>query len=77
MLTPLSLTGEKFGTVPRAYIECLHDRAIPHELQRLVVSTLRCRPVISMETDHSPFCSAPEALAAHLVSIAVESEVGG
>jgi LmbE family N-acetylglucosaminyl deacetylase len=29
-----------------------------------------CRQVITMDTDHSPFYSAPDHLAAHLLAIA-------
>jgi pimeloyl-ACP methyl ester carboxylesterase len=64
-LTPLKLTPQGYGRVPRAYIECLRDRAIPLELQRLMVAATPCR-VASMDTDHSPFFSAPEALCEQL-----------
>jgi pimeloyl-ACP methyl ester carboxylesterase len=69
-LTPMSLTEEKFGRVPRVYIECLRDRAIPPTLQRLMVADLPCSQVLVMDTDHSPFYSAPETLVVHLASIA-------
>src|SRR5262245_31694571 len=32
--TPVSVTEHRFGRVPRAYIECRQDRAIPPSLQR-------------------------------------------
>ena len=57
--------------MPRAYIECLRDRAIPLELQRLMVAALPCL-VSSLDTDHSPFYSAPEALCEQLASIATD-----
>jgi pimeloyl-ACP methyl ester carboxylesterase len=69
-LTPLALSDGAFGQVPRIYVECLRDRAIPPALQRLMVAALPCR-VVSMDTDHSPFYSVPEQLAATLASIAV------
>jgi pimeloyl-ACP methyl ester carboxylesterase len=65
-LTPLRLTRQGFGRVPRAYIECLHDRAIPLQLQRLMVAATPCG-VTRMDTDHSPFFSAPEALCEQLL----------
>lgn len=68
--TPLSLSEENFGQVPRAYIECLQDRAIPIELQRKMVSRLPCNRIITMDTDHSPFYSAPKRLATKLISLA-------
>ena len=33
-VTPLALTAERFGTLPRAYIECTEDRTIPLSSQR-------------------------------------------
>jgi pimeloyl-ACP methyl ester carboxylesterase len=61
--TPLSITEEGFGSVKRAYIECLQDRAVPLELQRLMQKALPCEPVFTLNTDHSPFYSAPDKLA--------------
>ena len=28
--TPVTLTEERYGSVPRWYIECTHDNAAPH-----------------------------------------------
>jgi pimeloyl-ACP methyl ester carboxylesterase len=71
--TPLQLSAERFGRVPRAYIECSEDRAIAPPLQALMVAETPCREVIRMETDHSPFYSAPEELAGHLCGLAVRA----
>ncbi len=68
--TPLQVTDERYGSVDRVYIECTRDRAIAPQLQRLMVAELPCREVITMDTDHSPFYSAPNLLAAHLLAIA-------
>ena len=61
--TPLRLSEDRFGTVPRAYIECLHDNAVPIALQRNMQSHLPCRKVVTLDTDHCPFFSSPSALA--------------
>lgn len=66
----LSLTEPRFGSVPRAYIECLQDRAIPIAFQRQMQTILPCDPVVTMDCDHSPFLCAPRELADHIVSIA-------
>ncbi|MBI3092151.1 MAG: alpha/beta fold hydrolase [Candidatus Tectomicrobia bacterium] len=58
-----------FGRIPRAYIECLNDRAIAPHLQKVMYTRLACAPVISMNTSHSPFYAAPEELAAHLSTL--------
>ena len=67
--TPVSV-GEAFGRVRRTYIECLQDRAIGPATQRRMHTETPCEQVISMETSHSPFLSAPEELAGHLDSLA-------
>jgi pimeloyl-ACP methyl ester carboxylesterase len=68
--TPLKLTPENFGCVPRAYIECLQDRAVPLALQRAMQAKLPCQPILTLDTDHSPFYSAPDQLADRLRVIA-------
>lgn len=67
--TPVSTTQGNFGRVHRVYVECLRDRTISPSLQREMYTAVPCRKVISMETSHSPFFSAPEKLAAHLTSL--------
>jgi len=67
--TPLSLTEERYGSVPRWYIECLYDNSIRIARQRAMVKTLPCK-VITMECGHTPFYSQPEELVDHLGAIA-------
>lgn len=67
---PLTLTSDRYGAIPRAYIECLQDNAHPLSLQRLQRAVLPCDPVFAMETGHSPFLQAPEMLVAYLVAAA-------
>ena len=68
--TPLSITEENFGRVPRAYIRTLQDRAISPPFQEYMYERLPCREVLTMGTRHSPFFAAPEELAGHLESLA-------
>jgi pimeloyl-ACP methyl ester carboxylesterase len=63
LVTPLKITAERFGRVPRTYIECMRDRAIGLAAQRKMQAALPCDPVFALDTDHSPFLSQPEALA--------------
>ena len=67
--TPVTLTEDRFGSVPRWYIECIFDNAIRVKLQRLMVKATPCK-VITMECGHSPFFSNPEELVEHLEAIA-------
>jgi pimeloyl-ACP methyl ester carboxylesterase len=66
--TAVSTTEENFSRIPRVYIECLRDRALSPWVQKKMYTDVPCR-LISMETNHSPFLSAPEELAAHLLSL--------
>lgn len=45
------------------------DRAISPSFQKEMYGRLPCRKVISMDTGHWPFYSAPEELAGHLTSL--------
>ncbi len=68
--TPVRTSDARFGRVRRAYVECLQDNAIPIELQRLMREALPCDPVVTLDTDHSPFYSAPAQLGDALDGIA-------
>jgi pimeloyl-ACP methyl ester carboxylesterase len=70
LTTPLHVTAANWGRLPRAYIRCLQDRAIGPKSQTAMLAATPCDPVIDMDTDHSPFYSAPDALTAHLLSLA-------
>jgi pimeloyl-ACP methyl ester carboxylesterase len=65
---PLCLTPERYGSVPRFFIECLPDRTLSIELQRRMVAAMPCKRVLTLDTDHSPFLSAPEPLVESLVA---------
>jgi pimeloyl-ACP methyl ester carboxylesterase len=69
LAAPVRITAERFGRVPRAYIETLRDRAVTHAAQRRMQASLPCDPVFTLDTDHSPFLSQPDALARILISI--------
>jgi len=67
--TPVGTTQEKFGRIRRVYISCLLDKAITPACQAQMYTALPCEKIISMNTSHSPFLSAPEELARHLLSL--------
>lgn len=69
------ITSERFGTVPRHYIRCTQDRAVPLSGQDHMIASVDA--VIGNKTvthtlasSHSPFLSQPAALANILVEIA-------
>ncbi len=67
--TPLKLTDARYGRVPKAYIMCSKDRGISPALQQQMLSRAGVRTVVTMETSHSPFLSAPAKLVEHLVAL--------
>jgi pimeloyl-ACP methyl ester carboxylesterase len=71
--TRLHLTDARYGSVPRHYIECLYDRTIMIKDQRRMQSLQPCESIWSLDTDHSPFLSNPEALADALLAILAKS----
>jgi pimeloyl-ACP methyl ester carboxylesterase len=66
----LHLSEARYGSVPRHYIECTADLAIPIDEQRRMIAAQPCASVTTIDTDHSPFLSAPDALASALILIA-------
>ena len=50
-------------SLPRAYIECTRDRAIPIGHQRSMRDRAGVTALASLDTDHSPFLSRPAELA--------------
>lgn len=56
----VDLAGMK--QMPKAYVLCTHDRAIPPPLQRLMAARAGCDPVIELDADHSPWLSRRDEL---------------
>jgi pimeloyl-ACP methyl ester carboxylesterase len=75
MLVPARMTAQRFGRVPRHYVRCLEDRAIPLKGQDFMIaaadSALGGRThTHTLPTSHFPFCSQPEALTEILLTTA-------
>jgi pimeloyl-ACP methyl ester carboxylesterase len=68
--TPATVTWERWGGVPRAFIECSEDRILSLDKQRDMQSAAPCDPVLTLEADHSPFLCTPGALAKAMLAIA-------
>lgn len=69
-MTPLRLTEENWGSIPRYYIECTEDKAVTPFIQQVMYTETPCRKVYSMATSHSPFFSKPQELVEILCEIA-------
>jgi len=70
--TALALTFRS-ASLPRHYIRCTEDRAIPPEYQAAMTAAWPAACVTTLATSHSPFFAAPEALARRLIAIAGQS----
>jgi len=67
--TPVHLTQERFGRIPRVYVECTEDRALAIEMQRDMVAKSPPIDVRTLDSSHSPFLSMPDKLAATLTDL--------
>lgn len=63
LVTPMKVSARRFGSLPRTYVECLNDRTVTLAAQRRMQSELPCDPVLTLDSDHSPFLSHPQELA--------------
>jgi pimeloyl-ACP methyl ester carboxylesterase len=77
-LAPSEITPGRFGSVPRHYIRCTEDRAIPLTGQDHMIATVYGAVggktiTHTLNSSHSPFLSQPAALSKILVDIWVQS----
>ena len=74
-LAPVTLTRSNWGSVPRAFIRCTADRAIPIAGQdQMIAEADAFTPgnafvQKTLNTSHSPFASAPAELTSILTSL--------
>ncbi|MDE0779610.1 MAG: alpha/beta fold hydrolase [Alphaproteobacteria bacterium] len=66
----LQVSKDKFGKVPRVYIETLRDQSVFPELQKRMYSETPCAKLYTLDTDHAPQLSNPDTLATVLNEIA-------
>ncbi|GAO54721.1 alpha/beta fold hydrolase [Novosphingobium sp. MD-1] len=64
----LALTPERWGSLPRTYVECTQDRTIPIDSQRKMQQFSPGARVVTLDADHSPYLSRPVELADALES---------
>ncbi|MEA2919565.1 MAG: hypothetical protein QOJ15_11646, partial [Bradyrhizobium sp.] len=77
-VAPSEITPGRFGTVPRHYIRCTQDRAIPLTGQDHMIATvdggIGGKTIThTLESSHSPFLSQPATLSRILIDICVQS----
>jgi pimeloyl-ACP methyl ester carboxylesterase len=67
---PVALEGFDFAGIPRTYVFCGQDRAIPPPLQRRMIAAAGCDQVFELDTDHVPQLSRTAELAEILQRLA-------
>ena len=73
LATPVSTKDATLAALSRLYLLCAEDRAIAPANQRAMAEAAGIARVATLETDHSPFLSCPEALADALDTAAAEA----
>tara|TARA_B110000902_G_scaffold35992_1_gene38117 strand:- start:20383 stop:21234 length:852 start_codon:yes stop_codon:yes gene_type:complete len=71
LMYELEITDEHFGSIPKYYIECTEDRAIPVEVQRAMYKG-NVKKTYTLNSSHTPNFSQPENLATILLEISKE-----
>ena len=67
--TPIHVTQQNWGRVPRVYIKTLTDHAISPAKQSSFYAALPCEKVISIDAGHCPFLTKPVELSNALKSL--------
>lgn len=70
---PVLFTPDAPISIPRYYISCTQDHAIPPTIQQQMINDLPGAVVYEIESDHSPFFSAAEELTEILRKIAAHA----
>jgi len=61
---------ERFGRLPRLYVEAKKDRSVVLPVQRRMQQLVPGAEVVSLDTGHVPQVAAPEAVASALAAFA-------
>ena len=62
------MTDAVFGEIPKYYIECTADRAIPISAQRSMYEG-KVKKIFTLNSSHTPNFSQPDKLAAILLEV--------
>lgn len=68
--TPVAVTAERYGRVPKVVVRTLRDRAISPQMQQQMIERTPVARVTDIDSGHSPFLSQPAALAQALLEAA-------
>jgi len=65
-------TPERFGQLPRLYVETRQDRSVVLPVQRLMQALVPGAKVVSIDTGHVPQLAAPQAVADALATFVTD-----
>ena len=68
LMYELEITDTNFGKIPKYYVECTEDRAIPIEIQRAMYKG-KVKKSYSLKSSHTPNFSQPGKLADILMKV--------
>lgn len=68
--TPVTLTEDRFGSVPAAYVRTLEDGTLSPQLQTRMIERAGLERVQDIDSGHVPYLTRPEELARLLVDLA-------
>lgn len=60
--TPIHVTAEKWGKVPRYYVQTTHDEVIGPDRQKEFFTKLPCEKIVTIDSGHCPFFTKPDEL---------------
>jgi pimeloyl-ACP methyl ester carboxylesterase len=72
MGTPVKLTAERFGRIPRFYISTRQDHAVGYALQQMMLANTRVKEVVTLDSSHVPMLTRPGEVAKILRRFAKE-----
>lgn len=70
MTTPVAVTGDRFGRVPKAFVRTLRDHAVSPTLQDRMIARAGITEIVDLDTGHAPAATAPGRLAEILATLA-------
>jgi pimeloyl-ACP methyl ester carboxylesterase len=59
LMTPLEITEQNYGSIPRIFVKCTQDRGLTVNTQERMLAAMPCQKIYTISTDHSPFYSKP------------------
>jgi pimeloyl-ACP methyl ester carboxylesterase len=66
--SPIRTTAERFGRIPRIYIELTEDRAVSWPAQKRMYEATPCDRILTLHSSHSAYFSQPDQLTRHILT---------